>query len=388
MTRRRRFINPIKMGLLGGLGEWMRTMEKYNVLSQQIEGRKQAYKIKYDAQERMAQARAKANLAARLAAAEGNQKKYTVDKKNDDGSVDRISYINHMDPNDPSGMTWNQKELGRAPAPQTKAAGPTVKTFREGGMDVTKQWDPDKKEWVQMGSGPHFNPATANNQADLNSREQRRQSSLDARQVNTENAIRERTRAKMLEQAKTEWKDPDQRKQMLHEAGLDGMDPKDPDTRKKYLEWKASDLRASLPNLPMPTAKDSNGANAPGGAEDVSPPNVASDPQGRQREIRYDKHGQAYMMDKDGKPVPVHINDKGIAPDAPPLALEHPDSVSQLAAAGGGDDEEGETNPDDEDQEGEPSVAENEANDAEDENDDEQQFEPQQPRGGLMDQYG
>lgn len=38
---------------------------------------------------------------------------------------------------------------------------PTVETFYEGGQEVQKQWDPEKREWVELGRGARWKPEQA-----------------------------------------------------------------------------------------------------------------------------------------------------------------------------------------------------------------------------------
>lgn len=376
-----KFINPLKMGLLGGFAAWANTMEKYNMMNAQNEARQQLYKTKYDAMGQVAAERARNNALLNQMKLEANQRTSKVDGvQGDDGKLYSVTYRSVYNP---STQQYEQKEIGRVPYQPKQAAGfnlsPGQVRYDAQGNVIAKA--PDK---------PDVQGAIAARQAANEDRRHQDQMERDAAKQQSADLARKIDRVETLTgKDMANWDkitDPSTKRQLLKDAGIDLPDkpgmlygtnpPGEDEIESQRGAYEAAMQKKHAKNLGVPLKAIEEGA-APEGSTDTT--DGSGQPTGAQpqytpdgRQIKYDANGNAFIKGPDGKPVP-YVADANGMPDSP-LAMDtvsgddneaSPDDQTDTGAPQGGagllagtdvgaDDEEAEPMPDDEDEEGEP----------------------------------
>jgi hypothetical protein len=359
-----RFINPLKMGLLGGFAAWASTLEKYNLLNAQNEARQSQIKTKYDAMAQVQSEREKNNALLKQMALEANQRTSKVDGvPGDDGKLNTVTYRSVYNP---ATQQYEQKEIGRVPyESKSDIAAQSQKAIADR-MAGTQQAAADR----QAGREDAVSRRT-------NQRLDAAETKADAqRQKDKEGQAEAATNADMKEFHRAT---PEQKAALLKEAGVE-PEVADPTATHRTLAHPLSgepDPNATKPNekaaeqyrkAMLEQHKQELGL----GAE--TPPAGGAVPTGAQpqmtpdgRQIKYDANGNAFIKGPDGKPVP-YVADANGMPDSP-LAMDTADMGDEEQPAGdeeqapqgagliaGADqgEEEGEPTPDDEEGEGEP----------------------------------
>ena len=347
------FINPFKMGLLGGVAAWANTMEKYN----------------------MQKLRAQNDLMLKRLQMESNQRSYTAIENGPDGKAYNVSYRNTYNPDT---QQFEPHEMGRVPY--------------ESKMDIARQ----TQEWIaarMAGSQKAAASMLGAKEAAIDRRSAAREKAVASMLGAKEAAIDRRSAARdAVRQSADAAK---QRQMALGQAEMQtNKDMKDframnsdedrakemavvgvpatPDTvndpttlnhyRKALLQMHKRELGIGDGAAPA--------AGAPAGAATPTPSagQPSFTPDGRQ--IKYDANGNAFIKGADGKPVP-YTPDGGGSPLAMDLPLDEesaePTQDDELAegegepqgmpllsgAEEGSDEESGETMPDDEEAEDE-----------------------------------
>lgn len=370
MAKRPHYINPFSMGLLGGITDWAKSMEKYNLLEQQNEARQKAYETKYKmmGENFVNEQRARNNALLQKMTLEIPQKQHEVYSQDADGNT-IVSLVRKIpDPQDPTHfidhVEWTgsvekyNKEFGKN---KSAASGYTlspgqVRYDAQGNVIAKAAEKPDAQAAIlarqQTMETQRAKDAMAREDAkELKSNLQKAQSATDA---------------DMKEFRKAE---PAEQKQMLADAGVD---PEAPNAEASYRRFKLADHQKELGVGDAPGAvfgPKEGESTAPSVGRDTTEaaPTAKSEPT-----IIHGKDGKAYQLPDGIDPATGQPKTylKGTDPEtgqpmygvhAIPLAMDTVDTGDTVAQAGG--EEAAETAPDNE------------------------SAEPEDPYSGLLDQY-
>lgn len=328
------FINPWKMGLLGGLAQWASTMEKYNLLHEQEAARERQYQIKYGAMSDVKQLQAKNNLLLKQLQLESQQRTYNKVTQNPDGSYSQQTMRRAYNPD--SGA-FEDHAIGD-PTPWKSAS--QLQDEREKAMEsrmvATQQAIADRMAGTQRATDARQAAREDAIAARTNSRE-------DARDA----AAEKKDRAIKLGQAEQQtnadmkaWRamSPQEKMDEMHAAGVPvTADTVDDSTamnhyRAKMLAQHKRELGIGDENKPV--TQPAGSASAPAGAPQPGDDSFMGPP-----DIRKGADGKQYLI-KGTDPNTGKVN-------AVPLAMDDMPDDSAIAATEG-DNEEAESQPDDE----------------------------------------
>ena len=176
MASRPNYVNPISMGLLGGVTNWANEMEKYNLLNAQNNARQQAYATKYSAMANVSKLREQNNAMIAKMKVELGQKQYTNVLTDGDGN--KVVSMGHMiaDPNNPDQFV---------PHEDTRMSLDEYNKFKGGGRTANGAGaytlSPGQKRLDASGNVIAENPKGADPQAAMADRQAAREKAIDAR---------------------------------------------------------------------------------------------------------------------------------------------------------------------------------------------------------------
>jgi hypothetical protein len=352
------FVNPLQMGLLGGIAAWGRQLDKFNMLNASLEASKERYKSRYDAMAQVQNERTKNNMLLKQMQMEGNQRTFTAPRNNPDGTIDTVTYRNVYNP---ATQSYEPHEVGHVPyVPKGSTASP-YKTVG-GSLVDTRKLDangnptavytaPDKQGAIQdrqLTVQAAREKAIADRQKDAQQRADQakkidRVETLTGKDMaNWDKTTDDATKRQFLKDAGV----PLPENTPEHLGGMIGGNPPSGDALENLrgaYEKAMQDKHAK--NLGVTSKQLEEGAPAgavPADTGDTGSAQPQFTPDGRQ--IKYDASGNPFIKGPDGKPTP-YVADANGNPDSP-LAMDtvdmsdegaqSPDDEESAPTSGGG----------------------------------------------------
>jgi hypothetical protein len=311
-------VNPLKMGLLGGLQGYLQGVAQDQTMTR-----------KYQQQASIEEMKARNNRLIKMLETDAQQRAYTVHQVGDDGKVYDVSMRNTYNPQ--SGK-YEPTEISRAPAKDPLAATNALIASREkiAGQQIGAA---NSRSAASISAENARNAAriAAKNDPSVETAAERRNRLLQIEE--NRRAANKATEADVRAYSKA---DPDTRAQMLKDAGINVDPGKDP----------AAAMKAYRAAMSQQHHADYDSEHAPEPGESTAHPDKT--PKGQP--IKYDGEGNAYIKGPDGKPVPydpaadASSTGSGLALDsdeAQALAQDHApaDTEAQQDDAGDGQEQ-------------------------------------------------
>ena len=343
-----KFINPLKFGLLGGLGKGLEELDKFNfqrVASENIQARQAArYQAMLDAN--LARIKAQNDAMITRLNTDKSQRTHTYDTTDNNGQAVRITYENVPD----GKGGWDRHELGRVPLSAEKGGKTGGGGYTLGAGQV--RYNADGSVAATGPDRPDTQGAIATRQKALQDEINKRADQRDKRMRDTQ-ADRD-TKADMKEFDNAT---PDKQRTLAESAGVPYMvdDPKGGTHRKSLFDSTQEADQVVNPNLrkAYQDAVSKQNRSIGNGPDTTTPSGQPADMSKHGQPIRYDAQGNAYIKGPDGKPVPYNPQS-----DTSPLAM---DNVAQAEPPAMPDETETDDNPGEEGYEQSPLIAGNEA---------------------------
>lgn len=325
------FINPYKMGLLGGLASWASTMEKFNLLHEQEAARERQYQIKYGAMSDVKTLQAKNNLLLKQLQLESQQRTYNKVTQNPDGSYSQQAMRRVYNPDSGAfedhaiGDPTPWKSPSQLQDEREKAMGDR--------MTATQKAIGDRQATTLQGIADR---AAAHEKA-VGDRTDQREAARDTANDKKDRAIKLGQAEQQTNADMKAWRamSPQEKMDEMRAAGVpvtaDTVD--DPTAMNRYRMKVLAQHKNEL-GIGDEPAKAAAGAPAQGAAPQPGDADFNGPP-----DIRKGADGKQYLI-KGTDPNTGKVN-------AVPLAMDDMPDDSAIAATGG-DNEAGESQPDDE----------------------------------------